>query len=66
MRALILIVKAQASTEVLQVEWSWEKSGQVGVMLSDLLFKKLTLVATWKMSFLGLKTDLFSEELIAW
>lgn len=65
MRALILIVKAQGSTEVLQVEWSWEKSGQVGVMLSDLLFKKFTLVAMWKMSFLGLKTDLFSEELIA-
>lgn len=43
-----------------------ERSGQVELMLSDLLFKKLTLVAAWKMSFWGLTTDLLSEELIAW
>lgn len=43
-----------------------EGSGQVEVMLSDLLFKKLTLAAMWKMSFWGLTTDLLSEELIAW
>lgn len=43
-----------------------ERSGQVRVMLSDLLFKKLTLAAGWKMSFLGLTTDLLSAKLIAW
>lgn len=36
------------------------------MMLSDLLFKKLTLAAGWKMSFLGLTTDLLSAKLIAW
>lgn len=44
----------------------WERSGQVGVMLSDLLFQKLTLAAMWKMSFWDLTTDLLSEEWIAW
>lgn len=61
-----LILKALGSTELFQVGWGWERSGQLGVMLSDVLFKKLTLVAMWKMSFWGLTTDLLSEELIAW
>lgn len=54
------------STEVFQVDWASERSGQTGVMLSDLLFKKLTLAAGWKISFLGLTTDLLSAELTAW
>lgn len=41
--------------------------GQVTVVTpSDLLFKQLALAARWKMSFLGLTTDLLPEELIAW
>lgn len=43
-----------------------ERSGQVRVMLSDLLFKKLTLAAGWKRSLLGLTTDPLSAKLIAW
>ena len=61
-----LILKALESTELFQVGWGWERSGQLGVMLSDLLFKKLSLAAMRKMSFWGLTTDLLPEELIAW
>ena len=58
-------LKGLGSTAVFPAESGGERSGQVEVMLSDLLFKKLTRAAMWKMSFWGLTTDLLSEELIA-